>query len=318
VLRIRFETKAGEDIEGLAFSPDGNRVATTGRQQLLRVLDTQTGAERVAVWFDREVRWVAFSPDGSLVAVAGTRPPLLVDAATGKLAKELDGFGVGLTDDVGFSPDGSQVAATGGSPTTMAESQKASARIWSVATGKWLRSRYGHRDNTFGKVIALDYSADGTLLATASAGGVVHLWDAQTGDWRRAVATGMRLSAMALRPDGRVIALGTREEGVVLLDLSTELEVGKFDPGLWGPNTLRPGAPDGGGLVPRRDCPDMECRERRPRCRPGQRHLLRNDVCLQPRWPAAGDRRSYRNTTRLGLAGRWWIMAAGVTRGLRT
>ncbi len=43
IARLRFVLKAGEQVEDLAFSPDGRSLATVGRRQLMRVLDTQTG-----------------------------------------------------------------------------------------------------------------------------------------------------------------------------------------------------------------------------------------------------------------------------------
>lgn len=112
-MRLRLEIKAGGDIESLAFSPDRNRVATAGRQHIVRVLDTQTGAEKVAVWFNRETRLVAFIPDGSLIAVLGGAQAVLVDAATGKVVKGLDGFAESSTEDMAFSSDGSMFAVVG-------------------------------------------------------------------------------------------------------------------------------------------------------------------------------------------------------------
>ena len=236
VVRLRFAVKAGDDIEGLAFSHYGNWVATPGRQQLMRVLDTRTGAERVAVWFNREARLVAFSPDGSLVAVVGDVQAVLVDPATGKVVRGLAGFVERSTEDVAFSPDGSMFAVVGGS-SSGALGQAVLARIWSVDTGKLLRRQSGPRAS-YERVVGVDYSADGTLLATASSAGLVNLWDAETGDWRRALTVGSRLSCMALRPDGRLIALGTFEKGIVLLDLATGLEVGRFHQGLRNPTAV--------------------------------------------------------------------------------
>ncbi len=105
VARLRLETKAGQDIESLAFSPDENWVATAGRQQLVRVLDTRTGAERVAIWFNRETRLMEFSPDGNVVAVLGDDQAVLIDAATGKVVRGLAGFVERSTQDTVFSPD---------------------------------------------------------------------------------------------------------------------------------------------------------------------------------------------------------------------
>ncbi len=241
VTRLRLEVKAGQDIESLAFSPDGNWVATAGRQQLVRVLDTRTGAERVAVWFNRETRLVAFSPDGSLVAVAGDESAVLVDAATGAVVRGLAGFVERSTEAMAFSPDGSMFAVVGRS-SAPALGQAVLARIWSVDTGKLLRRQSGPIDS-YERVVGVDFSADSALLATATSGGTVNLWSAESGDLLRTLAVAPWLHCMALRPDGRVIALGTRERGVVLLDLSTGSEVRRYS-GLRGPTTVAFGPGD--------------------------------------------------------------------------
>ena len=237
IARLRF-AQAGEQVEDLAFSPDGRSLATVGRRQLLRVLDTQTGAQRVAVAVNRDTWRVAFSPDGSLIAIAGVVPVQLRRVENGEVAKELTSFGPGLAHDVEFSPDGSQLAVTGGSPTTLAESQKVSARIWSVETGKWLRGPFGHRDNTFGVVVGLSFSADGTVLATANSGGTVLLWDVESGDWIKTLTVDSTLDCMAMHPGGGIIAAGTREDGIVLLDTATGLEIGRLDAGFRNPNSM--------------------------------------------------------------------------------
>ncbi|MDP6757211.1 MAG: hypothetical protein QF719_03220 [Chloroflexota bacterium] len=73
---------------------------------------------------------------------------------------------------------------------------------------------------------------------TASSVGTVNLWDAESGDLLRAPAVDPWLHCMALRSDGRVAALGTRERGVVLLDLATGSKVGRSDTGLPSPTAV--------------------------------------------------------------------------------
>ena len=89
-------TLAGHDgsVWGVAFSPDGKRLASAGWDYKIKIWDTETGKElHTLVGHTAPVQGVAFSPDGKRVASAGWDGLVKIwDAETGKVLATCEGF----------------------------------------------------------------------------------------------------------------------------------------------------------------------------------------------------------------------------------
>jgi WD40 repeat protein len=115
----------------------------------------------------------AFSPDGKLLAVGqggetDTGKVHLLDAATGKLLRDVSGHLNGVTDVI-FSPDSKYVISVGRDTT---------ARVCRVADGKEVAaagSPRGGQSKDWLSAVAL--SADGRLLAATDIAGLVQVWE---------------------------------------------------------------------------------------------------------------------------------------------
>jgi WD40 repeat protein len=70
-LRVRYEQGHCDVVSGLAFAPDGRRLASFSRDTLL-IHDPKTG-KLLARWIAHKapIEQIAFSPDGKLLATGG-------------------------------------------------------------------------------------------------------------------------------------------------------------------------------------------------------------------------------------------------------
>ena len=185
------------------------------------------------------------SPDSHTIAI-GDRSLRLLDAATGKLLREIDRRPSNGLNSIAFSPDGTLLAAE----------DKYEVTLWEVATGRLVRRMEGRLC-----VEKLTFTPDGTqLIATPGFEGNVPVWDVATGRQTRTLpghagGTG----TLAISNDGRLVATGGGSSAAANLrdgpDHSIkiwELKTGKLLRGLPGHGGTLTGlafTPDGTTLV---------------------------------------------------------------------
>ncbi|WP_199299220.1 NB-ARC domain-containing protein [Trichocoleus desertorum] len=166
-------TETTGSILALAFSPDGNLLATGEIDGILRLWHVPTGRQ-ILTWKGHSswVGSVAFSPDGTILASGNYDHTIRFwDVATKTRLRVLEGH-TSWVQHILFSPDGQFLFSASNDQTV---------RIWQVSSGICLKVLEGHRD----RVWRVALSPDGKLLASGSSDKTIRLWDALSGECLR-------------------------------------------------------------------------------------------------------------------------------------
>ena len=210
VLRIQAPASA----KSIAFSHDGTRIVSGGRDSTLRLWDAATGDELAVMrGHERWVQSVAFSPDGTRIVSGGDDSTLrLWDAATGEERTVMHGH-EGSVNSVAFNSDGTRIVSGGGDRTL---------RLWDSMTGDELAVLRGHKS----WVRSVAFSPDGARIASGGWDDTLRLWDAATGD-ELAVMRGHErwVQSVAFSPDGTRIVSGGDDRTLRLWDAATGAEL---------------------------------------------------------------------------------------------
>ncbi len=192
----------GHSASGLAFSPDGQRLAvgtTEGGVELWGVRAARQLAQMRATGWGARVEFYDGGRRLASVTAGGVRTWELAGTPE-RLA--LGGHRGGVSG-VGFSPDGTMLASTG---------KDGVLRIWDPATGRAIRALEARTTDTQGCA----FSPDGTLLAFGSMVGDGGLFVYRTRDWspvhdqRHLMVESIRFS-----PDGSRLATATDDAAIV-------------------------------------------------------------------------------------------------------
>jgi WD40 repeat protein/serine/threonine protein kinase len=201
-------------VSSVAFSPDGQRLASGSSDKTLKVWDSATGKELFALkGHGGVVTSVAFSPDGQRLASASIDQTVKIwDSATGKELSTLRGH-AGNVWSVAFSPNGQRLASA---------SLDLTVKIWDTTTGKELLTLKGHA-NAVGSVT---FSPDGQRLASAGMDQTVKIWECATGkELLTLKGHAGFVGDVAFSPDGGRLASGSSDQTVKIWDSATGEEL---------------------------------------------------------------------------------------------
>ena len=211
---------AQRGVADVAFSPDGERIASASFDGAVRVWSANTGKQigPPLIGHTDAVTSVAFSPDGKrLASSSGDGTVRFWDVVAGRqIGAPLTGHS-GAVYTVAFSPDGQRVVSGGGDGTV---------RFWDVNTHTQIGTALAGSTSS---VNAVAFSPDGERVVTGAGDGVVRLWDAHT---RKAIGEPLSdapdwIHSVAFSPDGTRIVAGSSSNMVRLWDANTGKLIGE-------------------------------------------------------------------------------------------
>ncbi|KAG4428234.1 hypothetical protein IFR05_016284, partial [Cadophora sp. M221] len=166
------QTLAGhsDPVSAVAFSPDGQRIASGSSDMTIKLWDATTGdLIKTLAGHSDWVRAVAFSPDGQRIASGSDDKTIkLWDATTGDLMKTLAGHSDWVSA-VAFSPDGQRIASGSDDKTIklwdVTKSLKIS-KILGSSLGRHFKFRVWQEIKTSEPVASLGFTTNGRCLVT--------------------------------------------------------------------------------------------------------------------------------------------------------
>ncbi|KAF7366240.1 WD40 repeat-like protein [Mycena venus] len=153
-----------DQINCVAFSPDGHRVGAGFLHEPVRIWDSQTGAvvigEHTCTWS------ITFSPDGTKLAAGSGKTVRILDVQTGVLLLAVPSEGyLGTYSSLAFSTDGSRIAVG---------SADSAVRVLNSETGAVVAGPFeGHTEG----VTSVHFSPDGRRVVSGSQDSTIRVWE---------------------------------------------------------------------------------------------------------------------------------------------
>lgn len=270
----RFLTGHTSTVGGVAWSPDGTRVATGSTDLTVRIWDVTTGKEVRRADTDNQAYSVAWSPDGSKVLfttgdrfryfrgdqgvdvflwqVDDVAPERIYEAPTYPIVDDQN-LSNGVPEKLMVAENTAHAAAFSPDGRHLAFIADRSVVVWDIAEAEQALRLQGHTD----LVYSIAWSPDGSRIVTSGQDGQVLIWDAINGQFRRSLGKpeGV-ITAAVWSPTGDRVAAALKESGVVIWAVESGVEMTRIPVSAsyvwdiaWAPDDERLATADESGAI---------------------------------------------------------------------
>jgi serine/threonine protein kinase/WD40 repeat protein len=206
-IRLRASLTHADWVWDVAFTPDGQRAVTAGKDRVVRFWNAETGEPAGEPLQVGEPVWaVRISPDGKRLLTAQSREPdgyeaQLWNLADGRklgpaLPHQVLGSPLGVLSNLGFSPDGN---------TVFSQSDAQTLQFFDAATGQSAGPPWRLRH----PVLMALWSHDGQTFITGDGEGFIRRWSRSTGlPLGEPTKLSGPVTTLALSRDGKVLISG--------------------------------------------------------------------------------------------------------------
>ncbi|KAJ6015115.1 hypothetical protein N7540_009706 [Penicillium herquei] len=231
----------------IAFSPDGNTIATGSNDKTIKIWDATTGeCKETLHGHSGKVKNLAFTLDGEMIVssaydgtiklwntttgdcqggydnavmalafstiryeiASASDSTIKIQNTTGDCQRTLYGHSK-MIRALAFSPDESMIASG---------SYDETIKLWNAITGNCQRTLQGH----FDVVSTLAFSPDGNMITSGSHDDTIRIWNTTTGDCQMTLyGHSGRVEALAFSPNRNMIASGSHDTTIKLWDTTT-------------------------------------------------------------------------------------------------
>ncbi|KAK3364026.1 HET-R [Lasiosphaeria hispida] len=194
-------------VLSIAFSPDGQRLASGLSDKTIKIWDPMSGQCLETLQGHRNwVVSVAFSPDGQrLTSGSADKTIKIWDPTSGQCLETLQGHHSWVSS-VAFSPDGQRLASGSFDKTI---------KIWDPTSRQCLETLQGHH----GLVQSIAFSPDGQRLASGLSDKTIKIWDPMSGQCLETLQGHHNcVSSVAFSLDGQRLASGSDDKMIKIWD----------------------------------------------------------------------------------------------------
>lgn len=197
-------------VMAVAISPDGQIVASSGLDDVIKLWNLTTGALIMTLaGHTKAVNCLTFSPDSQFLVSGSDDDTVRVwQVTSGKLLRTL----------MGHSRDVNSVAVHTDGQWLVSGSEDRTIRLWKLTTGETLRIF----PNLAGMIRSVAISSDGQMVASGGLDNQVKLWNLKTGEQVHSFAGKHfnSVNAIVFSPDSKTLVSGSKDKTIKVWDLA--------------------------------------------------------------------------------------------------